>query len=102
MGFLEAERVEDLELHNAVSSDYDHSHLLVGGGRVCCLIQHQVHERVVTSQYTLGEKRREGETATTAGSHPARNAERVGQSVAIPLVLVRTTSSNICAKEDTR
>lgn len=36
--FLKAERVEDFELHNAVSSDDDHSHLLVRGGRICRLV----------------------------------------------------------------
>lgn len=35
---LEAERVEDLELHDAVSSDDDHAHLLVGGSGVCRLV----------------------------------------------------------------
>lgn len=37
---LKTERVEDLELHNAVSSDDHHSHFLVGRGGVGCLIQH--------------------------------------------------------------
>lgn len=74
MDFLKAERVEDFELHNAVSSDDDHSHFLVRGSRVCCLIQHQVHERVVASQDTL-EIRRQRE-----------KAERVGQSARLALV----------------
>lgn len=57
--YLKAKRVKDLELHNAVSSDDDHPHFLVRGGRVCCVIQHEVHERVVASQDTLPKKRRD-------------------------------------------
>lgn len=49
----ETEGVEDLELHNAISSDDDHPHLLVGGCRIDRFVQHQVHERVVTPQDTL-------------------------------------------------
>lgn len=50
---LETERVEDLELYDAVSPDDHHPHLLVGGGWICCLIQYQIHERVVPSQDAL-------------------------------------------------
>lgn len=49
---LESERIKYLELHNAVSADDDHSHLLVRR-RICSLIQHEVHEWIVSSEDTL-------------------------------------------------
>lgn len=88
MGMLKAERVEDLELHDAVSSDDNHSHFLVGGSRVCRLIQNQVHERVVTSQDPLPEKEDKERDRERERAH--REAKRTRWTTSISLAYRRS------------